>query len=309
MTGQQPPDESRSEAVAKWRSRQQRGTTTVKLGPMTLGEIIGGTFSSYSDAFWRFVAIVVIVEGILFVVGAVTLLALGVSMPRIADLFSGSTWVLPAGATGGFIAAGVVLGLVSIAATALQQGALIHAASEQTARQTLGFWRAFGAAWRRLPAMIAASLLLVLAIGAIIGIIVVLSLVGGPLVFLGPLVAIPVALFLGVRWAFVLQAIIVEGAGPIAALSRSWAVVEENWWRVFGITLVVGLILAGIALAAGLLALIPFLGWIIQLAVPILLTPIGAIAQTLLYFDLRHREKGFTTETLANELGLENTVG
>jgi hypothetical protein len=279
-------------------------TAAVELGSMTLGDIISGTFNSYGNAFWKYVAIVAIVEGILFVVGAVTFLAFGLSLPGIADFVAGSTWVLPPTAMGGFIAAGVVLGLGSIVATTLQQGALIHATSEQTARHTLGFGRAFGAAWRRLAAMIAASLLLVLAIGVAVGIIVALGLLGGPLVILGVLVAIPVALFFGVRWAFVLQAVVIEGAGPIEALSRSWSLVQGNWWRVFGIMLVVSLILVGISLAAGLLGLIPFLGWIIQLVVPILLTPIAAIAQTLLYFDLRHPEKGFTTETLAKELGL-----
>lgn len=308
MTDQEPADESRDEAVTKWRSRQQRGAKAAELGPMTLSEIINETFGIYSGAFWKFVAIVAIVEGSIFVVFLVTFLAWGVALPGIADLYYGTTWVLPLGAAGGLIAAGIALFVVSIVGVALQQGALIHAVSEQTVRQTVGLGWAFSAARRRLVAMIATGLLYVLATSAIIGIMVAASLVSWPLAILGMLAALPVIYFFGVRWAFVLQVIVIEGAGPIEAFSRSRSLVQGNWWRVFGILLVVGLIVGAITMTTGLLVLIPVLGWVVQLAVPILLAPIMVIAQTLLYFDLRHRERGFTTEALANELGLETTT-
>ena len=49
------------------------------------------------------------------------------------------------------------------------------------------------------------------------------------------------------------------------------------------------------------LSLIPVVGAIIGAVVT---TPIMAVAQTLLYCDLRHRHGGYTTGALAGELGV-----
>jgi len=102
--------------------------------------------------------------------------------------------------------------------------------------------------------------------------------------------------YLAVRWYFVPQAVVVEGARGPGALSRSTQIVRGLWWRSFGLVL-----LANIAVAIpGFLLLAPFsaiasstddavwalVGTILATSVT---TPFVALYSTLLYYDLLAR--------------------
>src|SRR5262249_61772950 len=39
-------------------------------------------------------------------------------------------------------------------------------------------------------------------------------------------------------------AVVLEGSGPVDALRRSWPLVRGSWWRIFGITLLAGIVVA-----------------------------------------------------------------
>jgi len=258
---------------------------STELGPRTLGDIINETFSLYGKGLWTFVAIVIIPEVILFVLSAVVFIPI-ILVGGISDGFDFSpfsfdyNYELGVG-IGLVIVLGLVLFIVSLIVSALMQGALIHAVSEQTARQTSNFGQSYSAAWQRIGNLIGASLLAGLAV-----FLMAITIIG-----------IPVAIYFGVRWFFILQAILIEGSGITESLSRSSSLVEGNWWRVFGIMLMLGLIGCVISFA---LSFIPIIGSIIGAVVA---TPIMAAAQTLLYYDLRHRKGGYTTDALAGELG------
>ena len=237
-----------------------------ELGPKTLGDIINEAFSLYGRGLWTFVAIVIIPEVIIFVLSAVIfipLVVLGGMESGIADFprffFSEEfeiEWALHIGMV---IALSLVLLVVSLIVNSLMQGALIHAVSEQTVRQTSNFGQSYRFALQRIGNLIGAGLLVGLAVG-----LMAITIIG-----------IPVAIYFGVRWSFIFQAILIEGNGITESLSRSSSLVEGNWWRVFGIMLVVGLIVFAISFA---LSFIPVIGSIIGAVVS---TPIMAAAQTL----------------------------
>ena len=113
------------------------------------------------------------------------------------------------------------------------------------------------------------------------------------------IVGIPFAIYFGVRWTFIWQAALLEGAGPRAALSRSSDVVNGDWWRVVGIIFVVGIIVGAIS---SVLSFIPIIGTIIG---TILSTPIAIAGATLLYYDLRVRKEGYNLEALAEEVNIK----
>jgi hypothetical protein len=105
-------------------------------------------------------------------------------------------------------------------------------------------------------------------------------------------IGIPFALYFFVCWFFAGQVCVAEGeTNPLRALVRSRAIVRGNWWRTAGI-------LAGVTLI-GLLPSI-LVGWIRTpnithaLALSAIATgiaaPFVAVAQTLLYVDLRIRK-------------------
>jgi hypothetical protein len=99
--------------------------------------------------------------------------------------------------------------------------------------------------------------------------------------------------FLLVRWYFVPQAVVIEGARGAGALARSFQLVQGRWWRTFGLVA-----LANLAIVIpGLLLLVPFtaiaestdravwemIGSIVALSVT---APFVALYSTLLYYDL-----------------------
>ena len=115
-----------------------------------------------------------------------------------------------------------------------------------------------GEAWRiaRIPEVLAVSVLVPLILAGIwlpIAIIVavlaiakvtVLAVLVGVLGFIGAFLA---TVWISVRLSLAVPAIVLEGARPFTALKRSWQLVQGSWWRIFGITLLAGIIVAVIA--------------------------------------------------------------
>ena len=122
---------------------------------------------------------------------------------------------------------------------------------------------------------------------------VVLAAIG---IAVGLLALIVPGVFLAIRWFFVPQAVVIDGARAADALRRSGDLVQGFWWRTFGLVL-----LANVAVAVpGLILLAPFneiarstdrAVWeIVGTAVTTSVTaPFVALFATLLYYDLLTR--------------------
>jgi hypothetical protein len=129
------------------------------------------------------------------------------------------------------------------------------------------------------------------------------------LLVLGALFAVVVVY---TRWLFAAPIVILERLGPVAALRRSWQLVRGSTGRVFGITLLVGLITGILSAAVGALltVLTQFgddnvrlvLSQLAALIVGVLIQPISFIVVVLLYYDLRIRREAFDIEMLAATL-------
>jgi hypothetical protein len=114
---------------------------------------------------------------------------------------------------------------------------------------------------------------------------------------LGFVVLIVPGVYLAVRWYFVPQAVVIEGARGTGALAHSGRLVNGVWWRTFGLIL-----LANIAIAVpGFILLTPFTAiadstdralWsLVGSAVTTsVTTPFVALFSTLMYYDLRARK-------------------
>jgi hypothetical protein len=110
------------------------------------------------------------------------------------------------------------------------------------------------------------------------------------------IVGIPLAIYLGVRWTFLEQAVLFDGANARDARRVSARVVSGHWWRTLG---------AGYSVAAVGIGLGPVIGMVFVLLSSIALTyinvitsifyvaliPFVGIALTLLYFDLQARNE------------------
>jgi hypothetical protein len=149
-------------------------------------------------------------------------------------------------------------------------------------------------------------------LAVIVGILVAAHLVavGVIIAVVGGITAVVFVVIIGVRWTVAIPVTMLEAAGPLKSLGRSWRLVRGSAWRVFGITLVAWLIAA---IAEGIIrvpfnlvggglniftlqahptvtgAIVSAVGYIVACTV---VTPLIAGVTVLLYADLRMRREG-----------------
>jgi hypothetical protein len=116
-------------------------------------------------------------------------------------------------------------------------------------------------------------------------------------ILVGAILIVP-GVYLFVRWYFVPQAVVLEGARGASALRASGRLVEGSWWRTLGLIVLVNVV----ALVVAVVLTAPFTAgadradravWALigQIVASSLVQPFGALYSTLLYFDLRERRR------------------
>jgi hypothetical protein len=129
-------------------------------------------------------------------------------------------------------------------------------------------------------------------------------------------------IWLYIAWAVVYPVMLVEGIGGVAALKRSFKLVETRWWATAGRMAVTYNLVGVVTVVATLLFIAPT-EWFIDdtsfgalilehaanLVVSLVTTPFVAAVTTLVYFDLRVRKEGFDPAQLAEGQGRPATFG
>jgi hypothetical protein len=132
----------------------------------------------------------------------------------------------------------------------------------------------------------------------LVSVLVGLATLGGFILLVIP------GIYIGVRLAVSVQALVVEGRRGTEAMGRSWALVGGHWWHAFA-TLLVAALLTGVINAV---ITTPFSAgaWLVQAvaaAVATIVTlPYGALVGVLLYLDLRARKERLDLDTLKADL-------
>ena len=132
----------------------------------------------------------------------------------------------------------------------------------------------------------------------LVSVLVGLAIIGGLILLVIP------GIYIGVRVAVSIEALVVEGRRGTQAMGRSWGLVGGHWWHAFG-TLLVAALLTGIVNAV-ITAPFGATNWFAQgvaAAVATVITlPYGVLVGVLLYLDLRARKENLTLETLRADL-------
>jgi hypothetical protein len=228
-----------------------------------LGGILGGAFRLYRARFGVFAAIA------FAVVVPVDLVIYGIAGEWLwTD--PGVEAELPAGAWAAAILSPLLI------TTPLITAGHVHAVMDLGAGRPASAASALAAAARRLTPVAAAVVLA--GLGATLGLVALI---------------VP-GVYLWARWFLAAQAVVAENLGPIEALSRSADLVRGQWWRIFGIAIVITL-LAGILGAVLVLPLqltgngpLMLLSQIVGDAITL---SFAALAGTLLFFDARARKQ------------------
>ena len=223
--------------------------------PRDLSGIIDGAISLYRQNFGEFLGI----AAVALPVDVVAAVVPGVIHNRIASLIATALISIPTL-------------VVSIVVTA----AIARAVADVADGHPADFNRAYRQVLDRLGALLLAAL-------RVIGITVLIAMT---------VVGIPFAIYLGVRWFFFPQAIVIEHTGSSDALSLSADIVKGSWWRTFGIVIIVSLLAAIPSFGVGALFAwaTPVASALISAVIATIVRPFTASAWTLLFFDLSSRE-------------------
>jgi hypothetical protein len=250
-----------------------------------LGDILSAAFEIYKNNAAKLITIVAVVvvplqfvlhllTGVVFAPKKTTFLIGNVAVTQTATRSAG-TIILVA-------LIGVIIGVVINAAL---QAAIMRAAAQTTVGDAVDVGESYRFGFKRIGAVIAASLLVGLVVG--IGFI---------------LLVIPGVIFLTLL-AVVIPVVVIENKGATEAMSRSWNLAKGHFWHVLG-TIVVAAIIAGVV--GGAIGAIGgsswFLGWIFGSIGQIIAAPFSALVAVLLYLDLRTRSEALTADTLRMEL-------
>ena len=236
------------------------------LRPLTLGGLIEEMLRLYQQNFVSLVAIVAIVQVAAAIVAGLLGLLAHTGVLLLAGIF------------------GILAAVVYFVAIFLQAGALTLAIADDYLGQPITIQRAYEGAQHRLGGLIGTSLL----IGLIVAVLAI------------TVVGIPVAIWLGIRWVFSSQIVMLEGQAGTSAMSRSADLVRNYWWRTFGILLLVFIAIGLVdGIISGIFGHIVFIGGLINLIVEILIAPLYTAIVTLLYFDMRVRKENLTHDVLS----------
>ena len=281
-------------------------TPIFDLQPMSIGDILDRTIRLYRRGFLHNIAIVAIPYILLIPFGVLA----GSSMRLTRD----PRMLLRPGVMG----VGAIVFLAFIWLSFMSMGALARSVSERYLGETPTVSGSYGAVLRRTLSLIWAYILASLAwIG--LGILMVMTFAFG--MFLGPVVAAVVGLVVAIllavsliRLLLITQIIVIEDIRGVTALQRSWNLMRGNFWRTVLILIfyvVVSIVLAFVlnfpgGILAGLTggAIGTLINQVFQWLSQILLTPVLAIAITLLYYDSRIRSEAFDLEVMAQNLGV-----
>jgi hypothetical protein len=291
------------------------------LRPLGFGEILDGAFTLYRRNFPTF--------------ALTSLVGMGIVMVGFA-VFGGSLLIAAAGGMGnGGAAAGAAFGSVMLMMVVMfvsflvMYGALAHEAAQAYTGHPTSMADGLRAGLRAAPRLFGAGflaalgmLVVVLVVSFVFGMVVAVfgsmgGLIGGLMMLLAGLAAACVYLGVIALLFAVLPAVVVEGAGPVDALERSFTLARGAIGRVLGLMAVSILItylplVAVMALTGGFAqftnpeAVPGTTGFITQqilsMAVSILTAPFLVAVVVLLYFDRRVRTEALDVQMMADNL-------
>lgn len=126
-----------------------------------------------------------------------------------------------------------------------------------------------------------------------------------PLGAIGLIVFLPVVVFLFTRWSLNSSAIVLEKAGAIDGLKRSWELTKDFFWKVLGTSFLGGLLsllitilpyffVSAILEMTGLsYQVIEFISVVVEQTSVVFVLPFTVAVNVLIYYDLRIRKEGF----------------
>jgi Membrane domain of glycerophosphoryl diester phosphodiesterase len=257
-----------------------QGGAMAALPPRGIGVILRAAFQLYRHHWRTLMAIAAVV------VVPLTLLQYGIGHwvrshgQQMQDqvVVSTSFWAVAS--------ASLLAALVGLLLYQVLTGAITRNIAAEVAGQDLGLEQSYRFGFARL------------------GPILVVSILVGLATLVGLIVFIIPGIYIGVRLAVSIQALVVEGRRGTDAMRRSWDLVGGHWWHTAFTLLVAGLItgVVNAVITAPFGADAWFLQGVAAAVATTVTLPYGALVGVLLYLDLRARKEPLDLDTLKANL-------
>ncbi|WP_235010612.1 DUF7847 domain-containing protein [Arthrobacter sp. SLBN-112] len=313
-----------------WPSQQPRYTAPPKPGiiplrPLMFGEILDGSFQAIRRNAKAMLGAGLLAQSLSAILAAVLTGFVATSSGSVEAWAETASNADIASVGIGLMATFVLLSILSVFMSVVLQGAMVVPVARSVLNRPTGFRRMLSLVRSRIGALVRlAAVLVAAAIATMVVFVVVIVLLFSNVRGAGALLVIPlmmgfVAVFLWVAIKLMVApaAVVIEELGAFAGLRRSWELTRANWWRILGITLVVGILVAVITqvvlIPASLLPSVlsgvvsPHGGGgqdaSLSVAIGIITAVVGALVgavgyafqtsvMALLYMDLRMRKDG-----------------
>jgi hypothetical protein len=257
-----------------------QGGEMAALAPRSIGEILSAAFQLYRRH-WR----------TLLAIAAVVVVPLTLLQYGFGHWFrtNGRQLHDPAGVSTSFwamVSASLLAALVGLLLYQVLTGAITRTIATEVTGQDLDLEQSYRFGLARL------------------GPVLVVSVLVGLATLLGLIVFIIPGIYIAVRLAVSVQALVVEDRRGTEAMGRSWELVGGHWWQA-AFTLLVAALITGVVNAV---ITAPFStgAWLVQAIAAAVATtvtlPYGALVGVLLYLDLRARKERLDLDTLKANL-------
>ncbi|MEA2208153.1 MAG: hypothetical protein QOF54_630 [Solirubrobacteraceae bacterium] len=139
------------------------------------------------------------------------------------------------------------------------------------------------------------------AVTPVLGQLILVGIVAGLGIVIGFVLVIVPGLILITIWSVAAPVVVLERPGGLAALGRSRDLVRGNGWQVFGVIFVLFflILIVSFAIEAAANSAGTGAGLVARVVVGVLTGPLSALAQAVLYFELRRVKKGLDAPVAA----------
>ncbi|WP_246839649.1 hypothetical protein [Pseudarthrobacter sp. NIBRBAC000502771] len=297
----------------------------IPLRPLMFGEILDGSFQSLRRNAKAMLGAGLLAQSLSAILAAVLTGVLATSSGTIESWAKTASRTDVASLGIGLMVTFAVLSILSVFMSVVLQGAMVVPVARSVLNRPTGFRRMLSLVRPRIGALAGLAAVLVAAALAAMALFFALIVLlfsnvrGAAALLVIPLMFGFAAVFLWVAIKLMVApaAVVIEELGALAGLRRSWELTRTNWWRILGITLVVGILVAVITqvvlIPASLLPTVlsgvvsPHGGSgqdaTLTVAVSIITAVVGALVgavgyafqtsvMALLYMDLRMRKDG-----------------
>jgi Membrane domain of glycerophosphoryl diester phosphodiesterase len=275
------------------------------LRPMSLGEVLDRTFKIYRNHFWLFAGIAALPSGILLILRVANSARTAWRGGRVI-ISAQSPGVSPSAILTGVVVA-VVFMLAFFALLGYAQAASVFAVSDLYLGGAAGLRQSYSRVGTK-------------------GLrIMVIFMLVAMIVFVGLLLFIIPGIFLGCRFALAVPISMLENTGAVRSLERSMQLTKGHTGEIFVVLLMVIILtyvvilvfqvpfmFVAIAAAKAHQALSFLTLLLVNLASflsEVLVWPVGTIALSLMYYNLRVRKEAFDIQHLMTTLGTSSTLG